>query len=266
MLTSEIANMNEVILFSAVAILMYMVLVFVWATLIKDNSIVDIGWGLGFVVVAAVGLFIIPSPQPFHYVLLGMVGIWGIRLSGYIFGRHRNVGEDYRYAQWRKEWGKYVVPRAFFQIFMLQGVFMYIIALPLIIAMGNSAVGLNWMSYIGIALWLIGFLFEAVGDWQKSKFKANPANQGKIMQSGLWRYTRHPNYFGEALLWWGIWVFVLPAGYWYVSIISPIILTFLLTKVSGVAMLERKYKGNKEFENYARKTSAFIPWWPKRDK
>lgn len=255
--------MNEMLLYSALAIFAYMVLVFLWATLIKDNSIVDIGWGMGFLVVAAVGLIIMPLPQPFHYVLAAMVGIWGIRLSGYIFGRHRNVGEDYRYAQWRKEWGKYVVPRAFFQIFMLQGMFMYVIALPIMIAMGNSETELSWVSYIGIALWLIGFLFEAVGDWQKSKFKADPANNGKIMQSGLWRYTRHPNYFGEALLWWGIFVFVQPAGYWYVSIISPIILTFLLTKVSGVAMLEKKYKGNKAFEDYARRTSAFIPWWPK---
>jgi steroid 5-alpha reductase family enzyme len=255
--------MIEVMLYSAVAIFAYMVLVFVWATLIKDNSIVDIGWGMGFLVVTGTGLVLLPAITPFHAVLATIVAIWGLRLSGYIFGRHRNVGEDYRYAQWRKEWGKYVVPRAFFQIFMLQGVFMYIIALPLMMAMANPSAAINWVSYIGIALWLIGFLFEAVGDWQKSKFKADPANQGKIMQSGLWRYTRHPNYFGEALLWWGLFVFVIPAGYWYVSIISPIILTFLLTKVSGVAMLEKKYEGNKEFEDYARRTSAFIPWWPK---
>lgn len=255
--------MKEVLLYSAVAIYAYMCMVFVWATIIKDNSIVDIAWGLGFLVVAAVGVWLNPNPTLFHFVLLGMVGIWGLRLSGYIFNRHRNVGEDYRYAQWRKEWGKYVIPRAFVQIFMLQGAFMYVIALPIMMAMGNNEIGLSWISCIGIALWLVGFLFEAVGDWQKSKFKADPANDGKIMQSGLWRYTRHPNYFGEALLWWGIFVFVVPAAYWYVSIISPIILTFLLTKVSGVAMLEKKYKGNKAFEEYARKTSAFIPWFPK---
>lgn len=255
--------MTEVLLYNAIAIYLYMCMVFVWATIIKDNSIVDIGWGLGFLVVSAVGLWVLPASTPFHYVLLGMVGVWGLRLSGYIFGRHRNVGEDYRYAQWRKEWGKYVIPRAFVQIFMLQGAFMYVIALPIMIAMGNSGIELSWVSYVGLALWLIGFLFEAVGDWQKSKFKADPDNQGKIMQSGLWRYTRHPNYFGEALLWWGIWVYVLPAGYWYVTIISPVVLTFLLTKVSGVAMLEQKYKGNKAFEDYAKRTSAFIPWWPK---
>ncbi len=256
--------MIEVMLCSAAAIFVYMVVVFVWATLIKDNSIVDIGWGMGFLVVIIAGLILLPAITPFNAALAAMVVIWGLRLSGYIFSRHRNVGEDYRYAQWRKEWGKHVVPRAFFQIFMLQGGFMFIIALPLMIAMANTSAVINWVSIIGIVLWLIGFFFEAVGDSQKSRFKANQANSGKIMQSGLWRYTRHPNYFGEALLWWGIFVFVIPAGYWYVSIISPVILTFLLTKVSGVAMLEKKYTGNKEFEEYARKTNGFIPWWPKR--
>jgi steroid 5-alpha reductase family enzyme len=256
--------MIEVMLYSAAAIFVYMVVVFFWATLIKDNSIVDIGWGMGFLVVISTGLLLLPAINTFHAALVAMVFIWGLRLSGYIFSRHRNVGEDYRYVQWRKEWGKYVVPRAFFQIFMLQGGFMYIIALPLMIAVANPSAVINWVSITGIVLWLIGFLFEAVGDYQKSQFKANQANSGKIMQSGLWRYTRHPNYFGEVLLWWGIWVFVLPAGYWYVTIISPIILTFLLTKVSGVAMLEKKYAGNKEFEEYARKTNGFIPWWPKR--
>ncbi len=255
--------MQDFYLYSALAIFCYMVVVFLWATAIKDNSIVDIGWGMGFVVVGGVGLALQGALSSYHLVLFGMIAIWAVRLSSYIFTRHSNTGEDYRYAQWRKEWGKYVVPRAFLQIFMLQGVFMYIIALPIIVAMA-SAVTLSSVSYLGIAIWLIGFLFEAIGDYQKSKFKANPANNGKIMQSGLWRYTRHPNYFGEALLWWGIFVFVVPAGYWYISIISPIVLTFLLTKVSGVAMLEKKYTGNKEFEAYAQKTNSFIPWMPKK--
>lgn len=255
--------MEDSLIYSAVAIPAFMAVVFIWATAIKDNSIVDIAWGLGFVVVALVGLRLVGVAMPFHLLLVGMVAVWGLRLAAYIFSRHRNVGEDYRYAQWRKEWGKWVVPRAFFQVFMLQGVFMYIIALPIMVGMGAKEVELGWAQYIGMALWLIGFLFEAVGDYQKSVFKADPANQGKIMQTGLWRYTRHPNYFGEALLWWGMWVYVLPVGYWYVTIISPVVLTFLLTKVSGVAMLEQKYKGNKAFEEYAQRTSAFIPWWPK---
>lgn len=256
--------MQQVYLYSGLAIFAYMVLVFVWATLIKDNSIVDIGWGLGFVVVSLVGYYLHPAPTLSHAILLFMVVVWALRLSGYIYLRNRNTGEDYRYAQWRKEWGQYVIPRAFLQIFMLQGVFMYIIALPVMVALANSEFTFGGISVAGIALWLVGLGFEAIGDYQKSRFKANPANQGKIMQSGLWHYTRHPNYFGEALLWWGIFVFVVPAGSWWLSIISPFVLTFLLVKVSGVAMLEKKYQGNKDFEAYARRTSAFIPWLPKK--
>jgi len=254
--------MPNIYLASALAIFAYMVVVFVWATIIKDNSIVDIGWGLGFVVVAATGLWLHPEPTMYHFVLLAMVAIWAVRLSGYIYNRNKNTGEDYRYAQWRKEWGKYVVVRAFFQVFMLQGMFMYIIALPILVVMASPVTTLTWVSVVGGLIWLVGFLFEAIGDQQKSAFKANPANKNRIMQSGLWRYTRHPNYFGEALLWWGIFVYAIPAGLWWLAIISPVVLTFLLTKVSGVAMLEKKYKGNQEFEDYARRTSAFIPWKP----
>jgi steroid 5-alpha reductase family enzyme len=116
---------------------------------------------------------------------------------------------------------------------------------------------------LGVVFWLVGFLFEAVGDYQKSKFKANPENKGKVMQSGLWKYTRHPNYFGDALLWWGIFLLAYPSGLVYLSIISPILMNFLLLKVSGVAMLEKKYSDNPEFEAYANKTNAFIPWFPK---
>ena len=146
---------------------------------------------------------------------------------------------------------------------MLQGVFMYIIGLP-IIAINSSPVGqFSIYSWIGLAFWLVGFYFEAVGDYQKSQFRKNPANHGHIITTGLWHYTRHPNYFGEAMMWWGIFVISIPFGHWYLSIASPLVLTLLITKVSGVAMLEKKYEGNKEFEEYARRTSAFVPMPPK---
>ncbi|CAN5266406.1 DUF1295 domain-containing protein [soil metagenome] len=256
--------MPQLFLISALAIFAYMVTVFLWATLIKDNSIVDVAWGLGFVVVAATGLLLHPSPTLFQIALMAITACWALRLSSYIYLRNRNTGEDYRYAQWRKDWGKYVVVRAFFQVFMLQGVFMFVIALPIMVVMAAPAAPLLPLSYLGMAIWLIGFLFEAIGDGQKSRFKANPTNKGKIMQRGLWAYTRHPNYFGEALLWWGVFIYAIPAGYWWLSLVSPVVLTFLLTKVSGVAMLEKKYEGNKEFEEYARRTSAFIPWVPRK--
>lgn len=249
----------SIFLISALAIVIYMSFLFLIAQYLKDNSIADIAWGPGFFMVYLVSLF-----QANHIeltqVLMGFViAIWAFRLSIYIYNRNKGKGEDYRYQQWREEWGKYAVIRAFLQVFMLQGFFMFIIALPIIIVNYKAYSGFGMSEIIGIVFWLIGFYFEAVGDYQKSQFKANPDNKGKIMQSGLWKYTRHPNYFGEALLWWGIFLIALPSGMIFISIISPLVLTFLLLKVSGVAMLEKKYIGNREFEEYAKRTNAFIP-------
>lgn len=255
--------MEQVFLYSAVALFAYMVVVFVWATLIKDNSIVDIAWGLGFVVVAATGMALRPQHGALQWLMLMAISVWAFRLSGYIYNRHHHVGEDYRYAQWRQEWGRYVVVRAFFQVFMLQGVILYIVALPIMLVMASSVSQAGVFALAGFGLWMVGFLMEAVADYQKSRFKAVSANKGRIMQSGLWRYSRHPNYFGEALLWCGLFAMAIPAGLWYVSLASPVIITFLLTKVSGVAMLEKKYVGNAEWADYARRTSAFVPWWPR---
>ena len=256
--------MDNIFITGALATLVFMLVMFVIATIKKDNSIVDVGWGLGFILIAVTALIKAPLLTPQNLLITSLITIWGLRLSIYIFIRNHGTGEDYRYAQWRKEWGKYVVLRAFFQVFMLQGVFMYIIALPVMVVTGIAGTDLNIITYPGFIVWLVGFFFEAVGDWQKSVFKKNPANQGRIMTSGLWSYTRHPNYFGEAMMWWGIFIISFPSGHWYISIISPLMLTFLLTKVSGVAMLEKKYAGSREFEEYARRTSAFIPLPPKK--
>ena len=256
--------MASIFITGAIAVFVFMVLFFIIATIRKDNSKVDIGWGLGFIVLDLATLVKSDQFTPQSLLLFFIVLVWGLRLAGYIYGRNHGTGEDYRYAQWRKEWGKWVVPRAFLQVFMLQGVLMYIIGLPLLIVNARPEGDINVLSYIGTGLWVIGFFFEAVGDAQKSRFKKSPANNGHIMQSGLWRYTRHPNYFGEAMMWWGIFLIAVPSGWWYISIISPIMINFLIVKVSGVAMLEKKYEGNKEWYEYARRTSAFIPMPPKQ--
>jgi steroid 5-alpha reductase family enzyme len=184
-------------------------------------------------------------------------------LTLHIFLRNHGKPEDFRYANWRKEWGKHVVIRSFFQVFMLQGFFMFIIALPIIITKASVPQKLGFIEIAGSIIWLIGFLFEAIGDYQLLKFKKLPENKGKIITTGLWKYTRHPNYFGECVMWWGIFIVSIPSGYFYISVISPLVLTWLLTRVSGVPMLEEKYKGNEEFEQYAKKTNSFVPWFPK---
>jgi steroid 5-alpha reductase family enzyme len=249
---------------AAVAVLVFMTAVFLIALLFKDNSIVDVAWGLGFILVALTSFLLRPGFETRHVVILVLVAVWGLRLALHIFLRNRGRGEDFRYAKWRRDWGRWFIPRSFLQIFMLQGVFMLIIASPVILIIHSSRKGLTVLDGLGAALWLFGFLFEAVGDFQLKSFKRDLGSRGKIMTSGLWRYTRHPNYFGEAALWWGVFLIALSVPGGVVGIISPLTISFLLLKVSGVTMLEKKYSGNEEFAAYARRTSAFFPWFLKK--
>jgi steroid 5-alpha reductase family enzyme len=248
---------------SALLVSIFMHVMFVLAMWLKDNSIVDIGWGIGFIIIATHGL--LKSEMALSQVMVyGMVVLWGLRLATYIHHRNNGKGEDFRYAAWRKAWGAHVVLRSYFQVFMLQGLLMLIIASPLYAAFSNAGSGFSWPFYLGVTMFGIGFYFEAVGDAQMKAFKADDANKGQIMRHGLWRYTRHPNYFGEALLWWGIALASVNSDLWYLSVIGPAVLTFLLLKVSGVAMLERKYDGDPRYADYVRSTNAFLPWRPRR--
>jgi steroid 5-alpha reductase family enzyme len=249
---------------SAIAVFAYMTAVFLIALLFKDNSIVDVAWGPGFILVGLTTFFLQPGFEARHVLIIGLVVIWGLRLATHVFVRNRGRGEDFRYAKWRRDWGRWIVPRSFFQIFMVQGVFMLIIATPIVLVNRSGGKGLTAIDGLGASLWLSGFLFEAVGDHQLKRFKQKPDSKGKIMTSGLWRYTRHPNYFGEAALWWGIFLIALSVRGGYVAIVSPLTISFLLLKVSGVTMLEKKYAGNEEFAAYARRTAAFFPRFPKK--
>ncbi len=254
----------EVIFKIVAAVFIYMNVLFLLAIALKKNDIVDIAWGLGFGIISGVNLYLAPIASTRMLLISALVLIWGMRLAIYIFNRNRGKSEDFRYAQWRKEWGKHWVLRSYLQVFLLQGFFMLSIAYPLFIFDPAIAPPIGWLDYLGEIVWLIGFYFEAVGDAQMRKFKLNPANKGKIMSSGLWKYTRHPNYFGEATMWWGIFIIAFSNPYGWVAIFSPVIITFLLVRVSGVPMLEKKYASNPEYREYIRKTSAFIPMPPKK--
>jgi steroid 5-alpha reductase family enzyme len=256
--------MLELMLYSAIAVFLYMSFVFILSLAKRDNSIVDIAWGIGFILVSLMTFFLGSTFAVRSILVTGLVIIWGIRLSSHIYVRNRGRGEDFRYAKWRREWGKTFVWRSFFQIFMLQGVLLLVISYPVVLVNRSERNGLSALDIAGIGLWLIGFLFEGVGDYQLRKFKKTPENKGKIMSRGLWRYTRHPNYFGEAALWWGIFLIALSVEKGWTAVIGPLMITFLILRVSGVTLLEKKYAGNQEFLEYARRTSPFIPWFPKR--
>ncbi len=252
------------ILYSGIAVFIYMSGVFVIATLRKDNSVVDIAWGIGFILVALLTFFLEAGFSSKQILLTGLVCVWGIRLGAHIYLRNRGKGEDFRYARWRRDWGKMFVLRSYFQIFLLQGALLLIISYPVILVNKTGKEGMGSRDVAGIAVWLLGFFFEAVGDYQLSRFKKDPSNRGKIMTAGLWSLTRHPNYFGEATLWWGIFLIALSSRNGWTAVISPALITFLLLRVSGVTMLEKKYAGNQAFLEYARKTRPFFPWIPKK--
>ncbi|KAF0198562.1 MAG: hypothetical protein FD166_1203 [Bacteroidetes bacterium] len=240
-------------------VMIYMTLVFLLAMVLKDNSIVDIFWGLGFIVLTAYSLWKADDIDIKKIIVSTLVLIWGLRLAAHIFLRNRGRGEDFRYANWRRTW-KYFVLRSFFQVFMLQGFFMLMIALPVLHINHGTPVDSGMIDVAGLLIFLAGFLFEVIGDAQLAAFRKDSANTGKIITTGLWKYTRHPNYFGEALLWWGIWLMAVPVVDGIFTVISPITITLLLRYVSGVPMLETKYEGRADWEDYKRRTPVFLPF------
>lgn len=233
---------------------------------ITNVSIVDIFWGFGFVIINAFYFYNLEETQPRNWLLLALVSIWGLRLTIYLAIRNIGKGEDYRYQKFRKDYGeKRYWWFSYFQVFLLQGGLILIVSLPLLgVHLSETTGNLNWLDYIATLFWFIGFSFEAGGDYQLYQFKKNPINKGKVLNTGFWKYTRHPNYFGDAAVWWAYALFSIAAcGYW--QIIGAVIMTLLIIKVSGVAMLERTLKNTKlKYAAYIEKTNAFIPWFPKK--
>jgi len=241
----------------------YMCLWFIASLVKKRNDVADIAWGLGFILVALLSLFLTKTVSLSSVLVTFLVIIWGIRLALHIYLRNKGKPEDKRYAAWRVEWGKWVVLRSFFQVFILQGLLLFIIAIPIVLV-NISTPKLSPITIAGLIVWLIGFYFESVGDKQLKNFLSDPTNKGKVLNTGLWKYTRHPNYFGEVTMWWGIWLISLSSPLLgALSIVGPLTITFLILKVSGVPMLEKNMTTNPLFQDYIKTTSKFLPWWPK---
>jgi steroid 5-alpha reductase family enzyme len=253
-------------LVSAVTVSAFAAILWLASLALRDSSIVDSFWGVGFVaIMLSVAAAVPGSIAPRTWLLGGLVSAWGLRLSHYIFWRNRGKGEDYRYRKWREEAGAAWWWQSFFKVFLLQGVVMWIVAAPVVAAVGVTPQRpLNWIDGVGVAVWLLGFVFEAAGDWQLSRFKRDAANKGRLFTGGVWRYTRHPNYFGDAAVWWGHFLVAAASGAWW-TVFSPALMTFLLVRVSGVAMLEPAMRDSKPgYREYIETTSAFFPLPPRR--
>lgn len=249
-----------------IVIIALMTILWIVSVFLKNVSIVDIFWGFGFVITSGFYFFFTEGFKTRKIILLALVIIWGLRLSAYIAWRNRGKGEDFRYREFRKKYGEnrywWI---SYFQTFLLQGFLMWLISAPLLGAQYysvNNSPGI--LDIAGILFWLVGFIFEAGGDFQLARFKANPANKGKVMTRGLWKYTRHPNYFGDSSVWWGYGLICLGAGS-YLPLLGSLLMTALIIKVSGVALIERSLVGQKpQYRDYIEKTSSFFPWFPKK--
>lgn len=236
---------------------------------LRNASIVDIFWGPGFAVVAVATLLLVDGHAPRQWLLAAMTTVWGLRLGVYLAVRNLGHGEDPRYAAWRRrieDAGGNFSRHSLLWVFGLQGLLIVLVSLP--VQVGQLATGpgrLGPLAWAGLAVWTVGFLFEAIGDQQLRRFKADPANRGKVLDTGLWRYTRHPNYFGNACLWWGIWIAACdaPSAAW--TAVGPLVMTFFLLRVSGVSLLESSLRESKPgYAEYVRRTSAFLPRPPRR--
>lgn len=254
----------SVCLISAFVIFIYMTAVFFLCTYKNDLSLVDIFWGTGFIVVWFFSHLVLPSTTYRSYLTGIMVLIWGLRLTLQIAIRKIGKPEDPRYTKMRAEWGTNFLWQSYLKIFMIQGVALFVIAFPLLIINStNSQAPLNLLDGIGIFIWTIGLICEAVADLQLYRFLSNPLNRGKIMTQGIWRYSRHPNYFGEICIWWGIFLIALNAPLGLGAIMSPLLITYLLVYVSGIPPAEAQLAHNPDFKDYQEKTSILIPWIPR---
>ena len=239
----------------------YITFWFIVSVIKKRNDVADIAWGLGFVLMAWTSFYL--SGYSLKSLLVNsLVTIWGIRLAWHIYNRNKKREEDSRYLKWRKTWSNFYL-RSFLQVFLLQGIFLFLISLPVIFINRTATNNFGFLEIVGLIIWGIGFYFESTGDRQLKEFISDPANKGKLMDRGLWQYSRHPNYFGEVAQWWGIFLIALSIPGSLFTIIGPVTITILILFVSGVPILEKKYAGRLDFEEYKKRTSTFITLPPK---
>jgi steroid 5-alpha reductase family enzyme len=228
----------------------------------RNVAIVDGLWSIMFLLASVSYALCAPAPGARSWLVLALTAVWALRLSIYITWRNWGHGEDRRYQAIRARNEPNFALKSLYLVFLLQAMLAWIISLPAHAAITRAG-NLEWLDYAGAALWLLGLAFEAGGDWQLARFKADPANQGQVCDRGFWRYTRHPNYFGDFCVWWGFYLIALAAGAWW-SLIGPVLMSTLLMRVSGVTLLEQDIGQRRpKYADYIRRTNAFFPGIPK---
>ncbi|WP_136805991.1 DUF1295 domain-containing protein [Desulfosediminicola flagellatus] len=231
---------------------------------IKRQDIADVLWGAGCVIIVLTSLCTIDHVTLRSVAMSFMVIVWGSRLSTRIFLKNRGKPEDFRYRALREAWGRSFALRSYFQVFLFQAFLMFVILTPVLYVIGRQHAGdIFVLDVLGVLLWLTGFVIESVADYQLDSFKHKRYNRGQILQSGLWRYSRHPNYFGEVVMWWGLYCIALSVPGGSYTAIGPLVITFLILKVSGIPLIEKRYKDSEKYQRYKKMTSSFIPLPPR---
>ena len=261
---------NLIFIFSLnlAAVILMMFIGWLLSLVLKNVTVVDSLWGLGFVMIAWATFFLTEGFFVRKLLIAFPVTFWGVRLSIYLTWRNWGKGEDPRYGLWREKSGRHFWVVSLFKVFLLQALFLWAISISTQYGMASKTPEMiTWLDWCGLILWGVGFMFESLGDWQLAAFKSDPANKGKVMDQGLWAYTRHPNYFGECLVWWGIFLmaFSTPNSWW--TVLSPLIITSVLLKMTGIPLTEKTIVTHRPgYKEYIQRTNAFIPWFPKAKK
>lgn len=254
--------LDHILLINLVLVLLFLTLAF-WAAKQRNRlDTVDTAWGLGFILLAWATYG--QSPQAHSLIVAIMVSIWGLRLSAHIFRRARRSGEDPRYQEMTRKWQGSVWRRAYFSVYLVQAVLIWLVSLPVMVLASSHSGEAGLAIKLGVILWLCGFTIETVADRQLKNFLSRP-NHPKVMQAGLWRYSRHPNYFGELLQWWAIGLISLAASWGWLGLLGPAILTYLIVFVSGLPPIEKRHIKDPAYKDYIRKTSPLIPWFPRHN-
>lgn len=243
---------------------LYMCFWFGISRVLRRNDIADTAWGLGFLFLLVISLSATQNFSPRTLLACALVTLWSLRLSTHIFSRNTGKGEDARYIELAQSWGKWFFWRSFLQVFLLQGFLLLLTASALLYIIVTPSIGITPVDIFGVVIWIVGFLFESIADRQLAQFVTNQENRGKLIQTGLWKYSRHPNYFGEIVQWWGIWCIALSLPYGAWTIFAPLTITFLITKVSGIPLTEARMQKKEGYEDYRRRVSILIPLLPKK--
>jgi steroid 5-alpha reductase family enzyme len=276
----NMANVEMMLLtlgIAALSLIIYMLVAFIVGSVKKNNGLIDIFYGPGYFVFSFtcfITIFLLKGSISVQNIIMTvLVFVWAIRLASYVYIRNHGKPEDYRYAAMRERWKTNILLKSLIRVYLFQGFVIFVVDIPswFVIISDNPPIT-NPLDFYGVTLWLglfiwtVGFFFESIGDWSLYNFLKKPDNKGKIMDKGLWRYTQHPNYFGEVTQWWGLFIIALGTPFGFITFIGPAYITLMIIKVSGVRLLDRRFEGDGEYNAYKQRTSAFLPWFPKKER